>query len=74
MARVSPYRILGTAVVGGLGLATMAVVNASDFNPVRSLTTWYTDRTPIDIEVVSSPNPTTGADNFGSKRTLRFRV
>ena len=52
----------------------MAAVSASDFNPVRSLTTWYTDRTPIDIEVVSSLNPTTGADNFDSKRTLRFRV
>jgi hypothetical protein len=66
--------ILGTAVIGGVAFATVPVVSASDFNPVRNLTTWYTDRTPIDIEIVSSPDPTTGADNFDSKRTLRIRV
>ena len=56
--------ILGTAVIGGVAFATVPVVSASDFNPVRNLTTWYTDRTPIDIEIVSSPDPTTGADKF----------
>src|SRR6185312_4773214 len=35
------------------------------FNPVRSLTTWYTDRTPIDIEIVGG---------FDSKSILRFRL
>jgi hypothetical protein len=35
------------------------------FNPVRGLTTWYTDRTPIDIEVIGG---------FDSKRVLRFRL
>jgi hypothetical protein len=35
------------------------------FNPVRSLTTWYTDRTPVDIEVVGG---------FDSKSVLRIRL
>jgi len=35
------------------------------FNPVHSLTTWYTDRTPVDIEVVGG---------FDSKSVLRIRL
>ena len=61
-------------LIGVVAFALMPTANASNFNPVRSLTTWYTDRTPIDIEVVSSPDASTGVDKFDSKKLLRFRL
>jgi hypothetical protein len=59
------------ALICAVVFVTMSLLSVSNFNPVRRLTTWYTDPTLIDIEVVSSPNP---PDNFDSKRILRFRI
>jgi hypothetical protein len=44
------------------------------FKPVRELTTWYTDRTPIDIEIVGSSSMLPESHHLEPERTLRFRL
>ena len=44
------------------------------FMPVRGLTTWYTDRTPIDIEIVGSSSMLPESHHLEPERTPRFRL
>jgi hypothetical protein len=46
---------------------------AQPFNPVRKLTTWYTDRSLIDIEIVGAIT-TTDTHKLEPSRVLRFRL
>src|SRR5580704_12998938 len=65
------------AVAGVLALAATAQASesfAEPFKPVRELTTWYTDRTPIDIEIVGSSSTLPESHHLEPERTLRFRL
>jgi|EndMetStandDraft_8_1072994.scaffolds.fasta_scaffold213549_2 hypothetical protein len=46
----------------------------SAFNPIRKLTTWYTDRNPIDIEVIGSTSRDPRQHVLQPNRALRFRL
>jgi hypothetical protein len=47
---------------------------AEPFKPSHKLTTWYTDRTPIDIEIVGSSSMLPEFHHLEPVRTLRFRL
>jgi hypothetical protein len=44
------------------------------FNPIRKLTTWYTDRSLVDIEVVGSTSSLPELHRLEPNRRLRFRL
>ncbi len=54
--------------------ATMGEASAQPFNPIRELTTWYTDRGLIDIEVVGSTSLVPQTHQLEPERLLRFRL
>jgi hypothetical protein len=73
----SVMRTLGIIALGLVllcGHAMTSATSASDFNPVRKLSTWYTDRTPVDVEVSSSPEAVESANRQASRKNLRFRL
>ena len=65
---------------GFLGLALIACVLGNEvfaappFDPVRKLTTWYTDRNPIDVEVVATSGASPDARFLGPRRALGLRL
>jgi hypothetical protein len=44
------------------------------FQPIRALSAWYTDRAPIDIEIVGSDSMLPEFHHLESERDLRFRI
>jgi hypothetical protein len=63
------------------GLLSVVVVNvpmgpasAQPFNPIRKLTTWYTDRSLIDVEIVGSTSLQPDSHRLEPNRVLRFRL
>jgi hypothetical protein len=49
-------------------------LTAQPFQPIRRLTTWYTDRTPVDIEIVGSTSLLPEWHKAEPDRALRFRL
>ena len=62
----------------GLAAAFLAGSNgramAQDFAPIRKLTTWYTDRSLVDIEIVGSTSLLADSHRLEPERVLRFRL
>lgn len=68
---------VASVVAGALAFAITAQtsdLSAEPFKPVRELTSWYTDRTPIDIEIVGSSSMLPQFHHLEPERTLRFRL
>jgi hypothetical protein len=57
-----------------LGPALMGSASAQPFNPIRALTTWYTDRSLVDVEIVGSTSTVPEFHQLEPERTLRFRL
>ena len=61
-------------------MTAVSIVHGGDggkpepFRPVHNLTTWYTDRTPIDIEIVGSSSMMPELHHLEPERTLRLRL
>jgi len=69
--------VVASVVAGALAFAMTAQTSdlfAEPFKPVRELTTWYTDRTPIDIEIIGSTSMLPQFHHLEPERTLRFRL
>jgi len=47
---------------------------AQPFNPIRELATWYTDRSPVDIEIIGSTSMPSELQRLEPKSALRFRL
>jgi hypothetical protein len=71
-------RLLPTALIAmtaALGsVQTPSVARSRSFQPVSKLTTWYTNRAPIDIEIAASAGQGDEAHWIEPERTLRFRL
>lgn len=63
---------VAAALVGVLNLNSAALAQA--FQPIDKLTTWYTDRNPIDIEIVATTGQGPEARPLVPERILRFRL
>lgn len=57
-----------------IGAVSMAQASAQSFHPIRELNTWYTDRTPVDIEIVGSTSMLPQWHQLEPDRALRFRL
>jgi hypothetical protein len=57
-----------------IGISVALGAETQPFKPVRELTTWYTDWTPIDIEIVGSSSMLPESHHLEPERTLRFRL
>jgi len=66
-------RVIAIASLGVMA-ATMTESAAQPFNPIRALSTWYTDRTLVDIEVVGSTSLVPRLHRLEPERMLRFRL
>jgi hypothetical protein len=64
--------LVAAAFVGVLDLSSAVLAQA--FQPVDKLTTWYTDRNPIDIEIVATTGQGAEARPLLPERVLRFRL
>ncbi len=58
--------------MGMTQLSSLAL--SQPFQPITKLTTWYTDRTPIDLEIVASMGQGNEAHLLQPERKLRFRL
>ena len=67
-------RTLGSIVALVVALGVQQPATAQPFEPVRKLTTWYTDRSLIDIEVVGSNSFLPDVHRLEPERVLRFRL
>jgi len=54
--------------------ANGAAAEGGPFNPIRKFSTWYTDRSPVDVEVVATSGPDSEAHFLEPRRTLRLRL
>ncbi len=75
LARLGRWVLFALAFVA-ISLITreMFAADGTPFSPARKLTTWYTDRTPIDIEVVATSGADPDARFLEPRRTLRLRL
>lgn len=48
--------------------------SAQPFDPVSKLTTWYTDRNPVDVEIIASTGQGSEARRVEPERILRLRL
>jgi hypothetical protein len=62
------------AVGGGFTPVCGTPIMAQPFNPVRQLTTWYTDQGLIDIEIVGSSSLQPDVHRLEPDRLLRLRL
>jgi len=69
-------RAIVPLVASVFGLLTSIALEAEtqSFRPVRELTTWYTDRSLIDIEIVGSSSKLPEFHHLEAERALRFRL
>jgi hypothetical protein len=65
--------LISCAAVTAL-VSLVAVAQEQPFNPIHKLTTWYTDRSHIDIEVVGSTSFNPEHHRLEPDRRLRFRL
>lgn len=68
------YEVIVVVLFAVLAAANDAAAQSSPFNPVRKLTTWYTDRSPVDIEIVGATSPSPELHRLDPSRRLRFRL
>lgn len=75
-ARYQPLRWPTIPIAIGLLVSAINVALGTDepFKPIRKLTTWYTDRNLIDIEIVGSTSLVPQFHRIESERVLRFRL
>jgi hypothetical protein len=69
---MSRARLLVSLAV--LVLVNCRQVSAQPFQPVRKVTTWYTDRSLVDIEIVGSTSLVPDTHRLEPDRVLRFRL
>jgi hypothetical protein len=69
-ARIILAAMIAVVIVSLCSTPTMA----QPFNPVRQLTTWYTDQGLIDIEIVGSSSLQPDAHRLEPDRLLRLRL
>jgi hypothetical protein len=55
-------------------MVNSAMAESSPFNPIRKLSTWYTDRSLVDIEIVGSTSSSPELHRLEPERRLRFRL
>jgi hypothetical protein len=71
-------RVLSFLVKGTLALALAAFnvmpAMSQPFQPIRKLTTWYTDRRLVDIEIIGSTSLLPDRHELEPERVLRFRL
>src|SRR5205085_6769836 len=74
-ARLGRWVLLALASVAiSLIASEMFAADGTPFTPARKLTSWYTDRNPIDIEVVATSGADPDARFLQPRRTLRLRL
>lgn len=70
MTRLSVLIIMST-----LGVTQLSpIARTQPFEPVSQLTTWYTDRNPIDVEIIASTGQGKEARRVEPERILRLRL
>jgi len=74
MKRTSLFFFSYLAAASIICIAAMGRTSAQPFNPIRELTTWYTDRSVIDIEIIGSTSLVRQTHKLEPERTLRFRL
>jgi hypothetical protein len=65
--------VLASVAIGLIAREVFAA-DGTPFSPARKLTSWYTDRNPIDIEVVATTGADPDARFLQPRRTLRLRL
>jgi hypothetical protein len=74
-ARLGRWVLLALASVAiSLIASEIFAADGTPFTPARKLTSWYTDRNPIDIEVVATSGIGPDARFLQPRRTLRLRL
>jgi hypothetical protein len=66
--------VLATATAGLCAAGALGQAPAQAFHPIRELTTWYTDRALVDIEIVGSTSRVPEFHRLEPDRVLRFRL
>jgi hypothetical protein len=66
-------RILGVTFIAN-GVVCLAFAADGPFNPMRKLTSWYTDRGLIDVEVVATSGSGPDSRFLSPKRTMKLRL
>jgi hypothetical protein len=75
VGRAALCRILLTVMLGNLCvIAAAATDQPMPFNPIHKLSTWYTDRTLVDIEVTGSTDLVPEFHHLEPDRVLRLRL
>jgi hypothetical protein len=63
---------LALAVVAAGFMQMSFTASAQPFQPISQLTTWYTDRNPIDVEIIASAGQGNEARRIEPERILRL--
>lgn len=72
LRRMRSSALILALAMGMTQLSSLAL--SQPFQPITKLTTWYTDRTPIDLEIVASMGQGNEAHLLQPERKLRFRL
>jgi hypothetical protein len=68
-------RSLAVVIVSALGVTQSSLMaRAQPFEPISELTTWYTDRNPIDVEIFATTGEGREARRLDPERKLHFRL
>jgi hypothetical protein len=68
-------RLSALIFITTLGVTQLpSTARTEPFEPVSKLTTWYTDRNPIDVEIIASAGQGSEAHRVEPERILRLRL